>query len=458
MLSISGHRQQQLTKKNSGATSCTSISLSVLAFILLLSILTLFALTLLSVHLSRSLHENTLIILDNTPFSTKDTSIAAYSGNGPTATFHSTSDAFFGASISTKGFFTRKNSSSYFHNGVSGNTGSTASQVIKRGNYSALFPTTFDRAPTHNPTKSSHKKSPTTSPQHPPSTAPMYRPTKSPTRYPTESPTFCTDPFSKQIPYLLSVHITDTISDPIPYTPSNDITNTLSDQIPYIVSNHITDTFPIKSPTKSPTTSPSNSRTRSPIPSTFFGQDRNINGVFPFKPLSNSINAQNNFLSYFNTQRSSEQSFESFDVATSPATTFSFSGPPNVGVTMTAAFIFAVWENGSATSGKKSVATVLDNLHISFQEEVVAVGFFARDLGTSTRATSPFGITAVKDGMTTEYSFPINLSEPRSNNAEGAMYFGIVDMKGIDSIAFPQDPDDSFNLDHISAFTLSEVK
>jgi hypothetical protein len=107
----------------------------------------------------------------------------------------------------------------------------------------------------------------------------------------------------------------------------------------------------------------------------------------------------------------------------SPATTFSFSGPPNVVVTMTAAFIFAVWENGSATSGKKSVATVLDNLRISFQEEVVAVGFFARDLGTSTRATSPFVFTAVKDGMTTEYSFPIDLSEPRSNNAEGAMYF-----------------------------------
>jgi hypothetical protein len=94
VLSISGHRHVQPTKKNSGTTSCTIISLTVLAVILLLSMLTFLVQTLFSVHLSRSLQENTLFILDNTPFTTKDTSTAAFAGNVPTATFNSTSDAF----------------------------------------------------------------------------------------------------------------------------------------------------------------------------------------------------------------------------------------------------------------------------------------------------------------------------------------------------------------------------
>jgi hypothetical protein len=73
-----------------------------------------------------------------------------------------------------------------------------------------------------------------------------------------------------------------------------------------------------------------------PIPSSFFGQDKSEYSIAPASfPFPKAAAARNKFLSYFNTQASGEQSFESFQFGSKGGQSFSFTGPPNVFVTFT---------------------------------------------------------------------------------------------------------------------------
>jgi hypothetical protein len=85
---------------------------------------------------------------------------------------------------------------------------------------------------------------------------------------------------------------------------------------------------------------------------------------------------------------------------------------PLLSVTITGNFIIAVLvDTNSATHGSKFVMTALDNLQEHFASEVVAVGFHLRDLGTG-ETTTPIIITTLKNGIETEFSFPLDISDP----------------------------------------------